>query len=153
MTMVDIDCLGIDRVLKRGTGEIIEDRAEALLVRDTVSGAYFLACENATLGLSLLDRHAGRGINLLMVSNDAIGKTAFERYGFSDKLICYQVAYYGKSKRYFSLVYCIHVVYDVIADHHERQGEAAHLEVGCSHLYGRGILDEYSYKRLSEKEE
>ena len=63
------------------------------------------------------------------------------------------MAYYGKSKRYFSLVYCIHVVYDVVADHHEGQGEAAYLEEIRSHLYCHRILDEYRYKRLSEKEE
>ena len=63
------------------------------------------------------------------------------------------MAYYRESERYFSLIYRVHVVYYVIADHHERQGKAAHLEVSSSHLYGRGILDEYSYKRLSEKEE
>ena len=90
-----IDYLGIDRVLKRGTGEIIEDRDEALFVHDTVSGAYFLACENKETGLSLLDRHVGRGIGLLMVSNAELGRMAFERYGFSEKLECYQVAYYG----------------------------------------------------------
>ena len=97
--MIDISCidyLGIDRVLKRGTGEIIEDQAEALFVHDTVSGAYFLACENTALGLSLLDRHEDRGIGLLMASNAALGTIAFERYGFSDKLECFQVAYYGE---------------------------------------------------------
>lgn len=97
--MIDIsgiDCLGIDRVLKRGTGEIIEDQAEALFVYDTVSGAYFLACENAMLGLALLDRHIDRGVGLLMASNAALGRMAFERYGFSEKLECFQMAYYGE---------------------------------------------------------
>ena len=97
--MIDISCidyLGIDRVLKRGTGEIIEDQAEALFVHDTVSGAYFLACENTALCLSLLDRHVDRGIGLLMASNAALGRIVFERYSFSDKLECFQVAYYGE---------------------------------------------------------
>ena len=30
-----------------------------------------------------------------MVSNESLGKAAFERYAFSEKLECYQVAYYG----------------------------------------------------------
>ena len=100
--MIDISCidyLGIDRVLKRGTGEIIEDQAEALFVYDTVSGAYFLACENTALGLSLLDRHVDRGIGFLMASNAALGRIAFERYGFSEKLECFQAAYYGEKPR------------------------------------------------------
>ena len=31
-----------------------------------------------------------------MTSNAVIGERAFEKYGFSDRLMCYQVAYYGK---------------------------------------------------------
>lgn len=96
MDLSGIDYLGIDRVLKRGTGEIIEDRAGALLVRDTVSDACFLACESAATGLSMLDRHASRGINLLMVSNAALGRIVFERYGFTEGFECFQVAYYGE---------------------------------------------------------
>ena len=70
--MVDvtgIKYLGLDRVLKRGTGEIIADSDNALLVRDSVSGAYFLACEDQTAGLSLLDRYVGPECDLLMISN------------------------------------------------------------------------------------
>ena len=96
MDLSGIDYLGIDRVLKRGTGEIMEDQPGALLVRDTVSDACFLACESAATGLSMLDRHASRGINLLMVSDAALGRIAFERYGFSEGFECFQVAYYGE---------------------------------------------------------
>ena len=96
MNIDGIDCLGIDRVLKRGSGEIIAETDHALLVRDRVSEALMLACEDAAAGLALLDRHAGSGCGLLMVSDYATGLTTFERYGFSEKLECYQVAYYGK---------------------------------------------------------
>ena len=91
-----IDYLGIDRVLKRGSGEIIVDTDDALFVRDTVSGAYMLACEDETAGAALLDSHIRPDCDLLMVSNHALGQIAFERYGFSEKLECYQVAYYGE---------------------------------------------------------
>ena len=90
-----IDYLGIDRVLKRGSGEIIAETDHALLVRDAVSEALLLACEGAGEGLALLDRHAG-GCSLLMVSDYALGIQAFERYGFSEKLECFQAAYYGE---------------------------------------------------------
>ena len=96
MNIDGIDCLGIDRVLKRGSGEIIAETDHTLLVRDTVSEALMLACEDAAEGLALLDRHAGRDCGLLMVSDYALGLAAFERYGFSEKLACYQVAYYGE---------------------------------------------------------
>ncbi len=91
-----IDYLGLDRVLKRGSGEIIAEQDDALLIRDSVSGAYLLACRAAAAGLQLLDRHIGPDCSLLMVSDYALGQEGFERYGFSEKMECYQVAYYGE---------------------------------------------------------
>ena len=96
MDISGIKYLGIDRVLKRGTGETIADLEDALLVRDNVSGAYFLACEDEKTGMALLDRYTGSDCHLLMVSDFAIGQPAFERYGYSEKLECWQFAYYGE---------------------------------------------------------
>ena len=96
MNIDGIDYLGLDRVLKRGSGEIIADTDQALMVRDSVSGALLLACTDNVTGLALLDRHVGSDCCLLMVSDHALGITAFERYGFSEKIECYQVAYYGE---------------------------------------------------------
>ena len=95
MDISGIDHIGLDRVMKRGSGEIIAEQADALLIRDRVSGAYLLACEDAGIGLPLLDRYCGQDCGLLRVSNYSLGKAAFERFGFSGKLECYQVAYYG----------------------------------------------------------
>lgn len=99
-----IDYIGIRRVLERGSGEIIANLENALFVRDNVSGAYMLACEDKTTGIALLDRYAGSGCSLLMATNNAVGKAAFERYGFSEKLECYQVAYYGEKPTTDSLL-------------------------------------------------
>ena len=99
MDISGIDYLGLARVLERGTGEILAETDCLMLVRDSVSGAYLLACEDMEAGLSLLDRFAGRDCKLLMVSNETLGKAAFERYGFSEKLECYQVAYYGEKPK------------------------------------------------------
>ncbi|MBQ9009760.1 MAG: GNAT family N-acetyltransferase [Clostridia bacterium] len=96
MDIKGIDNLGLDRVLKRGSGEIIEEQEDALLIRDRVSGAYMLACEDTEVGLQLLDRHIGKDCDMLFVSNYALGLEAFRRYGFSGKNECYQVAYYGE---------------------------------------------------------
>ncbi len=95
MDISGIDYLGLDRVLKRGSGEMIAEQDNALLIRDRISGAYFLACEDAGTAIPLLDHYLGQDCALLMVSDHSIGMTAFERYGFSEKLECYQVAYYG----------------------------------------------------------
>lgn len=93
--ITDIDYLGVERVLKRGTGEILEGYENALLVRDKASEAFFLICKDEKLGISLLEKHIHH-CNLLMVSNLNLGKIVFEKYGFSEKLECFQVAYYGE---------------------------------------------------------
>lgn len=73
MDISGIDNLGIERVLKRGSGEVIAEQDDALLVRDTVSGAYMLACEDPSAGSPLLDRYIGGDCDLLMVSNYVLG--------------------------------------------------------------------------------
>ena len=75
------DLLGIDRVLRRGRGEILEDTEDVLFVRDTVSDAYFLACKNREAGIALLDGYSGAGCDLLAVTDHETGLEAFERYG------------------------------------------------------------------------
>ena len=96
MDLKGIDLLGLDRVLRRGTGEIIEESDGALLVRDSVSGAYMLACGDTAAGTLLLERHVGPDCGLLMVSDHALGLAAYERFGFTDRLECFQAAYYGE---------------------------------------------------------
>ena len=96
MDISGIKYLGIDRVLKRGTGEIIADLDNALFIRDNVSGAYLLACEDKITGIALLDKYISSDCSLLMVSDYALGQTAYERYGFSEKHECWQAAYYGE---------------------------------------------------------
>ena len=97
MDLSGIDCLGLDRVLKRGSGKIIAEMDGALLLRDEVSGAYMLACGDTAEGMALLDRHISDDCRLLMVADRALGLAAYEKFGFSDRLECYQVAYYGKT--------------------------------------------------------
>ena len=97
MDISGIDYLGLDRVLRRGSGDVIAEQDDSLFIRDRVSGAYFLACEDAEIGIPLLDNYIGRDCELLMVSDCSIGKAAFERFGFSEKLECYQAAYFGNN--------------------------------------------------------
>jgi hypothetical protein len=54
MGLAGIDYLGIERVLKRGTGDILERQDRAILVHDRVSGALMLGCEDAEAGAELL---------------------------------------------------------------------------------------------------
>ena len=56
MDISGIDYLGHDRVLRRGSGDIIAQQDDALFIRDRDSGAYLLACEDAAIGMPLLDQ-------------------------------------------------------------------------------------------------
>ncbi|MBQ7454909.1 MAG: GNAT family N-acetyltransferase [Clostridia bacterium] len=93
MTSEEIDFLSVDRVLRRGTGEILEEQGRTLLAYDRVSGAHFLRCGGVEEGLSLLARHRERNIRLLMTFGEALGRAACERFGFADMFECYQVAW------------------------------------------------------------
>ena len=95
MDLSRIEYLGARRVLKRGSGEILAEQEDAVLVRDSVSGAYLLACENREAGLSLLEAHVGPDCRLLMISDCGLGRQAFARFGFEEKLECFQFAWYG----------------------------------------------------------
>ena len=88
--MNSIKNLGIDHVIKRGTGEVIEQDKDAIFVRDSVSGAYMLACDDTDTGVSILDRYTGSGIALLVVTNVELGRIAFEKFGFPEKLECFR---------------------------------------------------------------
>ena len=95
MDITGIEYLGLDRVLKRGTAEIIEEHEKALFIHDSVSDAYLLACTDPALGAEILERHRGRDYHALMVSDHELGLAAYEKYGFEALLECYQGAYYG----------------------------------------------------------
>ena len=99
MNLNSIENLGIERVLKRGTGEIIYRDNDAILVRDKVSRAFLLACDDTKKGLSILNNHINEDCNLLMISDYELGKSAFKRYGFEDMIECHQVAYYGEKPK------------------------------------------------------
>lgn len=95
MDITGIEFLGIDRVIKRGTAKIIRQDEKAVFVFDTVSGAYMLACDDTEYGVTLLDGFIDDNCRLLMTADLKTGKIAYKKYGFSEKLECYQVGYYG----------------------------------------------------------
>ncbi len=95
MDLSGIDYLGLSRVLQRGSGERIASLSGAVLVRDAVSGAWLLACEDRERGAALLAQYFPPDGQLLMVSDPALGREAFRRFGFAELLECRQAAYYG----------------------------------------------------------
>ena len=95
MNSAEIDYLSVDRVLKRGTGEVLESRGNTLFAYDRVSGAHFLRADSPAEGLDILTRHAGRDIRLLMAFDARLGQAAYDRLGCAGKLECHQVAWLG----------------------------------------------------------
>ena len=96
MDLKRIEYLGIDRVLQRGTGHIIEENEELLLVYDDVSGAFFLVCDDEEKTIETLVRYEDSKIRLLMLPDIGIARKVFDRFGYRERLECYQVAYCGE---------------------------------------------------------
>ena len=96
MDLTRIEFLGLDRVMRRGAGRLVAENGGALFVRDDLGGAYFLACEDAAAGRELLERHIGADCGLLVVTDCELALETFARFGFTDRLECYQVAYLGE---------------------------------------------------------
>lgn len=94
-----IDYLGIDRIVKRGSAEFIAQNDRFVFVRDTVSGVFFLCGEVRDDDFALIDGYIDRERDALMVDSEELFKRVFARYGFEDKLECYQVAYYGDAPK------------------------------------------------------
>lgn len=131
MDFTTLEYLGLDHVLRRGTGEILEEGKDACLLRDTVSNVIFLACENVEQGIAMLDRHAEK-LGVLMTSNVEIGKIAFERYGFDDCMECYQVAYFGeppKADERLTLRVADLNDFPIIAEHYHQVSEQELREI------------------------
>ena len=99
LDFTDIDHLGIDRIVKRGSAEFIVKNDRFVFVRDTVSGVLFLCGEVRDDDFSLIDGHINKERDALMVDSEELYKKVFKRYGFEDKLECYQVAYYGDAPK------------------------------------------------------
>ena len=90
----DKEYIAFERILKRGAGKVIEENENALFVYDSLSEGFFLACEDPESGMVILDKH---DCNLLMVTDVSLGRAAYKKYGFSEKMECYQFVYYGDS--------------------------------------------------------
>lgn len=91
-----IENLGIKRILDRGTGKIVAENEGATLYFDSVSEAYFLACDDEDAGIKLLEDNSQFEIRLLSVTNLSVGNKIYSKYDFDEKLECYQLAYYGE---------------------------------------------------------
>ena len=96
MDLTTIENLNIDRVLRRGTAQIIEEADDAILLKDTVSKALMLACDDVARGIEILERYNGEEKPLMMISNAELGRMAADRFDYENIMECYQMAYLSK---------------------------------------------------------
>ena len=97
MDLTGIDYVGFNLVMRRGTAEILERSDDVLLLFETISKAYFAACDDTRRGIEVLDRYLNKTPELLMTPNCDLGEAAYERYGFHEKMVCYHAVYYGEA--------------------------------------------------------
>ena len=96
MDLTTIENLNIDRVLRRGTAQIIEEADDAILLKDTVSKALMLACDDVVKGIEILERNNDGAKPLMMISNAELGRMVADRFGYENIMECYQMAYLSK---------------------------------------------------------
>ena len=96
MDLTTIENLNIDRVIKRGTAQMIERADDAILLKNTKGKALMLACDEVEKGMEILERNNGEAKPLIMISNAELGRKVAERFGYEGVMECYQMAYLAK---------------------------------------------------------
>lgn len=87
---------GIDKVLKRGTAEILERDADGIFLLDTVSDAYMIASTDTDKAVQWILKHSYRDYRLFAAAGDFIADFIKERLAFQNVLKCRQMVYSGK---------------------------------------------------------
>lgn len=110
MDLNAIENLNIDRVIKRGTAQIIEKTDDAILLKDTRSKALMLACDDVSKGMEILKQNIddtkrkigdtkqnnGETKPLIMISNAELGRRVADKFGYENIMECYQMAFLSK---------------------------------------------------------
>lgn len=110
MDLNAIENLNIDRVIKRGTAQVIEKTDDAILLKDTRSKALMLACDDVSKGMEILKQNIddtkrnigdtkqnnGETKPLIMISNAELGRRVADKFGYENIMECYQMAFLSK---------------------------------------------------------
>ena len=87
---------GIEKVLLRGTAEILERNDDGIFLFDTVSEAYMISSTDAEKAAQWILRHSDRDYRLFAVNGDPTADFIRENMGFKNMLKCRQLVYYGE---------------------------------------------------------
>ena len=90
---------GIEKVLRRGTAEILERDDDGIFLFDTVSEAYMISSTDSGSAAQWILRHSDRNYKLLVASGDSIADFIKENLSFQNVLKCYQLIFSGEKPK------------------------------------------------------
>ena len=90
---------GIEKVLRRGTAEILERDDDGIFLFDTVSEAYMISSTDSGKAEQWILRHSDRNYKLLVASGDSIADFIKEKLPFQNVLKCYQLIFSGEKPK------------------------------------------------------
>ena len=90
---------GIEKVLRRGTAEILERDDDGIFLFDTVSEAYMISSTDSGKAAQWILRHSDRNYKLLVASGDSIADFIKEKLSFQNVLKCYQLIFSGEKPK------------------------------------------------------
>lgn len=94
-----IENLGIEKVLRRGSAEILERDDEGIFLFDTVSEAYMIFSLDNERAKQWILKHSDRHYTLFAVTGESVADFVAEQFGFPNILKCHQFAYFGEEPR------------------------------------------------------
>lgn len=89
----DLENVALRTIVERGTAEVIEDDSCGLLLRDTASVVWMLACDDASLARTWLAAHARDGVEILFIAGDGLEAIAHEELALERDMVCSQWVY------------------------------------------------------------
>lgn len=96
MKLDDIEYLGIDKVIKRNTAEIIKEDDDGIFVYDKKSETYMIACDDTQKGIRWFEECAKEYDLINVCGNDELADILYKKYNKKYCMKCYQVAYMKK---------------------------------------------------------
>lgn len=91
--LLKIENLGIEKVIHRGSAEIIEQDEDGIFVYDTISKVYMISCLDLQKGKTWVTTHEDRNYGTIAITGKPLADYIAEKYLYENKLECYQVAY------------------------------------------------------------
>lgn len=96
LDLLKIENLGIEKIIRRGTAEILERDDDGIFVYDTVSKIYMVSSPDIEKAESWILKHAKRGYEMFAVTGKPVADFIIRHFAFKNTLECHQIAYLKK---------------------------------------------------------